>query len=75
MASPVNASWLELWRSWSYNHTPAHIQYFTRDSFEKAAAAAGLEVVFWDAGHEDGQAFEGWRREAPLTLPGNRRPR
>ncbi len=50
------------WEAWSYNHTPAHIQYFARGSFEKAAAAAGLEVAAWNDQHEDGQAFEGWLR-------------
>ncbi len=50
------------WGAWSYNHVPAHIQYFSAGSFAKAAAAAGLEVSRWDEGHEGGQAFEGWLR-------------
>ncbi len=50
------------WEPWSYNHTPAHIQYFARGSFEKAAEAARLEVAAWNDQHEDGQAFEGWLR-------------
>lgn len=55
---------IALWRDWSYNHTPAHIQYFTGDSFARAAEAADLRVALWDDSHEDGQAFEGW-----LTRP------
>ena len=52
------------WQSWSYNHIPAHIQYFAQGSFEKAARAAGLEVALWDHHQDGGQAFEGWLRKA-----------
>ncbi len=51
------------WESWSYNHIPAHIQYFSKGSFEKAARASGLEVALWDHHQDDGQAFEGWLRK------------
>ncbi|MEM7349427.1 MAG: class I SAM-dependent methyltransferase [Acidobacteriota bacterium] len=56
---------VETWRTWSYNHTPAHLQYFSRGSFANAAEAAGLAVAFWDDSHEDGQAFEGWLQLIP----------
>ncbi len=52
------------WESWSYNHIPAHIQYFSSGSFEKAAAASGLEVALWDHHQDGGQAFEGWLKKA-----------
>jgi SAM-dependent methyltransferase len=47
------------WQNWSYNHVPAHVQYFSRQSMERAAREAGLELVFWTMA-EEGQAFEAW---------------
>lgn len=58
---------ISLWEGWSYNHVPAHIQYFSAGSFEKAANAAGLEVVLWNDNHDGGQAFEGWLRHKSST--------
>ncbi len=55
---------ITIWRDWSYNHTPAHIQYFSQGSMEKAAAAAGLEVAHWDHHQDGGQAFECWLRRS-----------
>lgn len=46
------------WRDYSYLHVPAHVSYLSRAWFELAAESAGLVLVHWDAGHEDGQAFE-----------------
>ena len=57
---------LARFKAWSYHHTPAHLQYFSRESFRRTGEAAGLELVAWNDGHEDGQAFEGWLR-APLS--------
>jgi SAM-dependent methyltransferase len=48
------------WREGSYTHVPAHIQYFSEASMQKLAEQCGLRVVHWNAGHEDGQAFEAW---------------
>ncbi len=48
------------WREWSYNHTPAHVQYFGKQSMERLAARLGLRVAFWSAEDEEGQAFEAW---------------
>lgn len=45
------------WESWSYNHVPGHLQYFSERAMQVAAAAAGLQLVRWSL-HEDGQAFE-----------------
>jgi SAM-dependent methyltransferase len=46
------------WREYSYLHVPAHITYLSRAWFDLAGESAGLVVSRWDAGHEDGQAFE-----------------
>jgi 2-polyprenyl-3-methyl-5-hydroxy-6-metoxy-1,4-benzoquinol methylase len=52
----------EIWARWSYNHVPAHLQYFTSGSFAKAAEAAGLQVALWNSNCDGGEAFEGWLR-------------
>ena len=49
---------VQTWLDYSYLHVPAHIAYLSREWFDITAARAGLKVVHWDAGHEDGQAFE-----------------
>ena len=46
------------WFSYSYLHVPAHLTYFSRDWFARMVPQLELEIVHWDAGHEDGQAFE-----------------
>jgi len=56
---------IETWARYSYNHVPAHIQYFARGAMERAAARAGLVLLHWDASHEDGQAFEAWLAPRP----------
>lgn len=53
-------SGIEAWKTYSYNHIPAHIQYFSRGSMEALAGKAGCELVYWIDRHEDGQAFEAW---------------
>jgi len=45
------------WSSWSYNHVPGHLQYFSRDSMAKLASLSELVLHRW-ALHEDGQAVE-----------------
>ena len=60
------------WREWSYTHVPAHVQYFSRGSLERAALRAGFEIELWNADQEEGQAFEAWLRPfrfIPLTGP------
>lgn len=49
---------IEPWRGYSYLHVPAHITYFSKKWFARALPGLGLRIVHWDAGHEDGQAFE-----------------
>ena len=55
---------IETWRTWSYNHVPAHVQYFSPRSLKRAARKADFEVIFSDFKHEDGQAFEAWLQPA-----------
>jgi SAM-dependent methyltransferase len=51
-----------LWRTYSYNHVPAHIQYFSRKSMTAFARTVGCELAFFDDRSEGGQAFEAWLR-------------
>jgi SAM-dependent methyltransferase len=48
------------WADYSYNHVPAHVQYFAKGSMERLAAAAGCELIHWSHEHDRGQAFEAW---------------
>jgi SAM-dependent methyltransferase len=54
----TSADGIAKWRDYSYLHVPAHVTYFSRLWFEREAPRHGLAVAHWDAGHEDGQAFE-----------------
>ena len=54
------AGTIEEWRKYSYNHVPAHLQYFSKLGMEAAAQRAGLRLRYWDASAEEGQAFEAW---------------
>jgi 2-polyprenyl-3-methyl-5-hydroxy-6-metoxy-1,4-benzoquinol methylase len=62
---------LHVWTAYSYNHVPAHVQYFSRDSMARLANAADCELVYWSDAHEGGEAFEAWlsphRSRAPLS--------
>lgn len=51
---------LEAWRRYSYNHVPAHIQYFSEGSMRRLAEAIGCELAYWSHAHEGGEAFEAW---------------
>ncbi len=51
---------IEEWRKYSYNHVPAHLQYFSKRGMKIAAGLAGLRLRHWDARAEGGQAFEAW---------------
>jgi hypothetical protein len=51
---------IEEWRKYSYNHVPAHLQYFSKRGMKTAASLAGLRLRHWDASAEEGQAFEAW---------------
>ncbi len=48
------------WQRYSYNHVPAHIQYFSKESMEKLAERSGCKLSYWADRHENGQAFEAW---------------
>ena len=50
------------WESYSYNHVPAHIQYFAKKSMRKLADETGCALDYWSHAHEEGQAFEAWLR-------------
>jgi SAM-dependent methyltransferase len=59
---------MDAWRGYSYNHVPAHIQYFSQDSMRRLALAAGCELAYWSHDHEGGEAFEAWLAPA-RTMP------
>lgn len=48
------------WRNYSYNHVPAHLQYFSEQGMRRLAEANGFNLAFWDANSEEGQALEAW---------------
>lgn len=51
---------IQQWKTYTYNHVPAHIQYFSEAALRALADRAGLRLERWDARHENGQAFEAW---------------
>jgi hypothetical protein len=51
------------WSSWSYNHVPGHLQYFSESAMKSAALRSKLVLAEWSM-HEDGQAFEAILRPA-----------
>jgi 2-polyprenyl-3-methyl-5-hydroxy-6-metoxy-1,4-benzoquinol methylase len=51
---------LTRWIAYSYNHVPAHVQYFSKGSMQRLAAIVGCELVHWSSRHDGGQAFEAW---------------
>jgi SAM-dependent methyltransferase len=53
---------IAVWEKYSYNHVPAHIQYFSMKSMRALAENAGCVLAHWTHSHEDGQAFEAWLR-------------
>lgn len=46
------------WMNYSYLHVPAHVTYFSHEWFLDRGPKHGLEILHWDASHEEGQAFE-----------------
>jgi 2-polyprenyl-3-methyl-5-hydroxy-6-metoxy-1,4-benzoquinol methylase len=53
---------IAVWEKYSYNHVPAHIQYFSKKSMRKLAEKAGCTLDRWSHNSEEGQAFEAWLR-------------
>jgi SAM-dependent methyltransferase len=51
---------LTTWTAYSYNHVPAHIQYFSEASLERLATTCNCALVYWSHDHEGGEAFEAW---------------
>jgi SAM-dependent methyltransferase len=51
-----------IWEKYSYNHVPAHIQYFSKKSMRKLSEKAGCTLDYWSHDSEEGQAFEAWLR-------------
>ena len=51
---------LRRFEAYSYNHVPAHVQYFADGSMRRLAAAAGGRLAHWSHAHDGGQAFEAW---------------
>lgn len=47
----------DLWKQWSLNHTPAHLQYFNRRSMERCALRSGLRLAKYEP---DEDAFVAW---------------
>lgn len=56
----LGKSTISEWQQYSYNHVPAHIQYFSRESMQKLAERSGCTLSYWEDRHENGQAFEAW---------------
>ncbi|HLX23755.1 MAG TPA: class I SAM-dependent methyltransferase [Usitatibacter sp.] len=56
---------MDAWRRYSYNHVPAHIQYFAEGSMKRLADATGFTIAFWSHAHEGGEAFEAWLAPVP----------
>jgi len=52
------------WEAYSYNHVPAHTQYFSKTSMQALAIRTGCVLDHWSDAHEQGQAFEAWLRPA-----------
>jgi 2-polyprenyl-3-methyl-5-hydroxy-6-metoxy-1,4-benzoquinol methylase len=51
---------MAVWESWSYNHVPAHLQYFHEQSMKTCAARANLRMKHFNDREDDDQAFETW---------------
>jgi len=56
----LGKSTISEWQQYSYNHVPAHIQYFSKESMQKLAERSGCNLFYWEDRHENGQAFEAW---------------
>jgi hypothetical protein len=62
------SSAFNLWEKWSYSHVPAHPQYFNEKSMKRCAEQSGLDLVFFEASADQGQALEAWLARAGTAL-------
>jgi hypothetical protein len=51
---------MTIWESWSYNHVPAHLQYFHAHSMKRCAERAKLNMCHFSDREDHGQALEAW---------------
>jgi SAM-dependent methyltransferase len=49
-----------IWEEWSYNHVPAHLQYFNRNSLSYCAEELCLNLEYFTDNEDNGQAIEAW---------------
>jgi 2-polyprenyl-3-methyl-5-hydroxy-6-metoxy-1,4-benzoquinol methylase len=50
---------IEAWQKYSYLHVPAHIGYLSERFYRNVCEdLPGLSLEYWDASHEEGQAYE-----------------
>lgn len=49
---------IEVWKKWSYNHVPAHLQYLTTESINAISKITNLEILSYENFHDGGSAFE-----------------
>ena len=54
-----------VWERWSYNHVPAHLQYFNAAQHEGLRSGPAWRLATFEASAEEGQAFECWLRHPP----------
>jgi SAM-dependent methyltransferase len=65
---------LRRFEAYSYNHVPAHVQYFAEGSMRRLTAAAGGRLAHWSHAHDGGQAFEAWIAGTEVADVGGRVP-
>jgi 2-polyprenyl-3-methyl-5-hydroxy-6-metoxy-1,4-benzoquinol methylase len=49
---------IEVWKKWSYNHVPAHLQYFIPESVKAISMITNLKILSYENHHDGGSAFE-----------------
>ena len=61
-----DSSPFEIWKNWEYNHTPAHLQYFSRRSLEQCSLQSGLQLLKYEP---DKDAFVAWLGQTRTSHP------
>jgi hypothetical protein len=49
---------IDIWKKWSYNHVPGHLQYLTPESIKAISTITNLKILSYENGHDGGSAFE-----------------